>query len=477
MDLRRKALLRGFQLTDLTILFIWFLVVVSILSPNHDGSFFGVLSLEISLMNLLFFIFYLIVCNKIFEGFKLYHSKRLSTLVLEIIHVLGAFSLCSVCLGVTAFYLGLGLLDWKFTFLYWAGSCCIAVLSRIVLRSTLKWMRLRGRNLRNFLIIGTNEQAIQFARNIESMPEIGYRLSGFVDEDWVGSRAFNKTGNEIVSDFKGFRSYLRDNVIDDVAIFLPIKSYYSQVSKILNICEEQGVVYRNRAKLFESKSTHSEFTTFAGKNLTTHYTGAMNGWLLTVKRFIDIVLSAMGLLALSPLFAVVMVLVRVTSNGPAFFVQNRLGYHKRIFQLYKFRTMVNDAEAKQAEIEDLNEAEGPVFKIKNDPRITAVGKFLRKTSIDELPQLINVLKGDMSIVGPRPLPIRDYEGFEEDWQRRRFSVKPGITCLWQVNGRSSISFDQWMELDMNYIDRWSLFLDIKILLRTIPAVLKGAGAE
>jgi len=138
--------------------------------------------------------------------------------------------------------------------------------------------------------------------------------------------------------------------------------------------------------------------------------------------------------------------------------------------------MVVDAEKRMKEIEHLNEVTGPVFKIKNDPRITPLGRILRKTSIDELPQLFNVLKGDMSLVGPRPLPIRDYEGFNEDWQRRRFSVRPGITCLWQIGGRSSISFEKWMELDLQYIDKWSLKLDLEILVKTIPAVLRGSGA-
>jgi lipopolysaccharide/colanic/teichoic acid biosynthesis glycosyltransferase len=154
-----------------------------------------------------------------------------------------------------------------------------------------------------------------------------------------------------------------------------------------------------------------------------------------------------------------------------------VGLNKRRFRMYKFRTMFCDAEKKQCELESVNEADGPVFKIKNDPRLTRLGKYLRNASIDELPQLLNVLTGDMSLVGPRPLPIRDYRGFDQDRVRRRFSVRPGITCLWQVNGRSSISFKEWMELDLHYIDHWSFWLDVKLIAKTIPAVLRGVGAS
>ena len=188
------------------------------------------------------------------------------------------------------------------------------------------------------------------------------------------------------------------------------------------------------------------------------------------------VFSGLLLILLAPLFLVVAVLVKCTSPGSVLFRQTRVGLNKRQFQIYKFRTMIANAEQIQDELLPMNEMAGPVFKITNDPRVTPLGRVLRKTSIDELPQLFNVLKGEMSLVGPRAMSLRDYQLFDQDWQRRRFSVKPGITCLWQVNGRSSIPFEKWMELDMQYIDKWSLWLDFKILARTVPAVLRGTGA-
>jgi exopolysaccharide biosynthesis polyprenyl glycosylphosphotransferase len=194
------------------------------------------------------------------------------------------------------------------------------------------------------------------------------------------------------------------------------------------------------------------------------------------KRVLDIAVSFILLILLAPVFVIIALLIRLWSDGPVLFRQERVGLNKRRFLIFKFRTMVPNAEKILAELEGQNEVSGPVFKIREDPRITPIGKVLRRTSIDELPQLFNVLKGDMSLVGPRPLPVRDYEGFNEDWQRRRFSVRPGITCLWQISGRSSIPFEQWMRMDLQYMDEWSLWLDVKILAQTLSAVLKGSGA-
>ncbi|MCH9015355.1 MAG: sugar transferase, partial [Gemmatimonadetes bacterium] len=193
------------------------------------------------------------------------------------------------------------------------------------------------------------------------------------------------------------------------------------------------------------------------------------------KRALDVLLSAFFIILFLPVLIVTALLIKLTSPGPVNFSQERVGLNKKRFRMLKFRTMVVGAEQQQAALEHLNEAAGPVFKIEGDPRITPIGKFLRQSSIDEIPQLFNVLKGDMSLVGPRPLPLRDYAGFSEDWHRRRISVRPGITGLWQVNGRDHSSFDEWMKLDLEYIDRWSLWLDFQIMLKTVPAVLRGSG--
>jgi len=327
------------------------------------------------------------------------------------------------------------------------------------------------------LIVGTNQRAIQFAQEIESKKELGYRIIGFVDKDWDGIGEIKKNGYHLVADFQDLPSFLRGHVVDEIVIALPVSSHYQQASWVVSLCEEQGIIVRHLSDIFNSELARSKTEQFADDLVISHYTGAMEGWPAVVKRGLDILVALVSLLLVSPLFLVTAIMIKATSPGPAFFIQKRVGLNKRRFRLYKFRTMVKGAEQKQSELENLNEVRGPVFKIKDDPRITWIGKLLRKASIDELPQLINVLKGDMSLVGPRPLPVRDYNGFDQDWHRRRFSVRPGITCLWQVDGRSDIQFEKWMELDMKYIDTWSLWLDLKILAKTIPAVLQASGAK
>jgi exopolysaccharide biosynthesis polyprenyl glycosylphosphotransferase len=326
------------------------------------------------------------------------------------------------------------------------------------------------------LILGTNPRAMEFAKRLLGNPERGYRLLGFVDDDWPGMAGLKKAGFKVVSDYAGLAEYLRRNVVDEVAIYLPFGSFYKHSSEVASLCEQHGITMRFNSDVFGLKTTRWRAEEFDGDQYIATFTDSSELWPRTAKRILDITVATAALLLFSPILVIAAIAIKFSSPGPVFFLQERIGLNKRRFKIFKFRTMVPNAEKMMSLLEKQNEVAGPVFKIKNDPRITPIGRFLRRSSIDELPQLLNVLGGDMSLVGPRPLPVRDYEGFNEDWQRRRFSVKPGITCLWQVNGRSGITFDQWMLLDLQYMDEWSLWLDLKILAKTVPAVFRGAGA-
>jgi exopolysaccharide biosynthesis polyprenyl glycosylphosphotransferase len=271
-------------------------------------------------------------------------------------------------------------------------------------------------------------------------------------------------------------SVIADQPVDEVLVALPIDKYGPLVEMIVRQCEEQGIIVRVRTEMSHLRIGRLYVDELEGVPVMTIQSGPQDSWELLTKRLIDLVGSVALLLALAPLFAIVALLIKFDSPGPILFAQERVGYNKRRFQVLKFRTMVVEAEKQQHMFEHLNEAEGPVFKIKKDPRTTRVGALLRRFSIDELPQLFNVFKGEMSLVGPRPLPVRDVERIDIQWHKRRFSIKPGITCLWQVKGRSNIGFNEWVRMDLDYIDRWSLGLDFRILLKTLPAVLKGPGA-
>lgn len=243
---------------------------------------------------------------------------------------------------------------------------------------------------------------------------------------------------------------------------------------IYKVCERVGVKATVAVDFFNTSIAQPIITEIHGIPLLTLDTTPHNVLYLAIKRLIDIVVSGLGLILLSPFFLVIAVIIKMTSEGPVFFKQTRCGLHGRKFTIYKFRTMVVDAEKKLEELMKFNEREGPVFKMKNDPRITPIGRFLRKTSLDELPQLINVLKGDMSLVGPRPPLPSEVEKYER-WQRRRLSLKPGITCIHEVIARGDKDFERWMKLDLEYIDNWSLSLDMRILTKTFFAVIKGTG--
>jgi exopolysaccharide biosynthesis polyprenyl glycosylphosphotransferase len=475
--LRRQLLVKAANLYDLAVMSLSFgLAAVLVAHQTATISFADFFAMRVKVRNFVLFAGFLLVWNIIFRLFGLYDSRRLSGQSGEVRDIFKATTLGVGSVCITAFLFRLEIVTPLFAVALWLISSATIVSSRLVARYVLSQVRVRGRNLREMVIVGTNPRAVLFARKIQAKPTLGYRVLGFVDQEWEGMEEFRKGGYPLASDFERFPFLLRERVVDEVVLALPMKSLYVQASRVAALCEEQGVVVRVLSNIFNLRLAQSKTGEFEGEAVITLSSGSPENWQHLLKRALDVSLALVAMLLMSPLFLLATLIVKFTSSGPIFFVQERVGLNKRRFHLYKFRTMVADAEQRQREIEHLNEASGPVFKIRNDPRRTPVGKFLRKTSIDELPQLFNVLKGDMSLVGPRPLPVRDYQGFDQDWQRRRFSVRPGITCLWQINGRNSIPFEKWMELDMEYIDHWSLGLDFKILAKTIPAVLKGAGA-
>jgi exopolysaccharide biosynthesis polyprenyl glycosylphosphotransferase len=477
ISFRRRILTRTCLLFDLGVVAFSFAVAsVPVSRPTSVMSFANFLSMRIKVQNVLLFVSLLFLWNVIFSLFSLYESKRLSDRKSEVRDILKATSVGTFLILLVAIPFRIGIVTLVFVVVFWLTSSTITILYRLVLRSFLTWIRARGRNSRQVVIVGTNRRALRFARSIESRPELGYRLVGFVDDEWAGSEEFRGSGYPVVADYLHFPSFLRERVVDEVALALPMNSLYLQASRIAARCKEQGIIVRFLSNIFDLRQEQSDGDSFDQDMVVTPYPYQFEGWPIVIKRALDIVISLASLILLSPFFLIVAALAKCDSPGPIFFSQERVGLNKRRFRMNKFRTMFDGAEKMQAELEDRNELSGPVFKIRDDPRITPLGRFLRKTSIDELPQLFNVLKGDMSLVGPRPMTVRDYEKFDEDWQRRRFSVRPGITCLWQINGRNSIPFSHWMVLDMRYIDHWSLWLDLKILAKTIPAVLKGTGA-
>jgi len=477
---KRRLLNSAFKILDLVLLSISFgVATLPHLALGSMMSFAQFLEMRIKLQNFVVFIALLWIWHLIFRMLGLYGSKRLASRTEEAVDVIKATSLATVVLLLGDVLLGFRMVTTSFISIFWATSTLIAVMTRFVLRTWLRQLRVHGRNSRNMLIVGSNPRAIEFAKTIRAQPELGYRLIGFADDEWTGVEGLRKHGWSLVCSLDDLRTFLRRSVIDEVVIAVPLRSLHDHASEIAAMCEQQGIILRVLSDLFNLKQRPPMAEQFEGSATITHYGGMEEGWPIVIKRVLDFTLSLLLLMALAPVLLLTAILIKLTSEGPVFFVQKRIGLNKRTFAIYKFRTMVVDAEKRLREIEHLNEVAGPVFKIKNDPRLTPIGKFLRKTSIDELPQLFNVLSGDMSLVGPRPLQMRDYELFTEageDWQRCRFSVRPGITCLWQVNGRSSLPFHQWMELDLQYVRNWSLWLDLQILVKTVPAVLRGSGA-
>jgi len=320
--------------------------------------------------------------------------------------------------------------------------------------------------------VGTGKRAVALIHRIKNHPEWGFKILGAI-EDEAGRGIARVDGVEVIGNIDNIGEILKKKAVDEVMIVVP-RSRLNFIEKAVLSCEIVGVKVVVAMDLFNLKIARARHTDLEGIPFVSFETTVANAWLLIAKRLIDIVLSFAGIVLGAPIFLASALAIKITSKGPVIFKQQRVGLNSRTFTLYKFRTMYSGADELRAAMEAKNDLDGPAFKMKHDPRVTPAGRVLRKLSIDELPQLFNVLAGHMSLIGPRALPTYEVEKIEL-WQRRRFSMRPGLTCLGQVNGRNKLDFNKWMKLDLEYLDNWSLWLDIKILAKTIPVVLFGIG--
>jgi len=470
---RRQVLLDLLKLSDIVILLTaFFLSSWYATSQATYMNLGGFLAVRIKLVNLIGLLVMLFMWHVICLHVGLYNSRRLQRFGQEWKDIIKATTLGTGLFLLGAHVFNIVLFTPVFTCVFWLSTTVLTISFRTILRQFLKKVRIRGWNLRFVLIIGTNERAYNYAEMIKANRESGYRIIGFVDN----RLHMANPGIRLLGHLADVPHIISQLVIDEVVIALPVKSYYEEIQEIIDKAEEQGVTIRCLSNLFHTNISVVKTTTIGGFPSLEMNSKPREDWKFLAKRGVDVVGGTLLLIVTLPVTIMAGIAVKLTSPGPVFFVQPRVGYNKRIFKLYKFRTMIANAEGMQNELEGFNEMDGPVFKMQDDPRITKIGRWLRKMSIDELPQLYNVIRGEMSLVGPRPLPLRDYNGFQKDWQRRRFSVRPGLTCLWQINGRNHTNFEDWMKLDMQYIDNWTLFGDMKILLQTIPVLMNGKGA-
>jgi len=358
-------------------------------------------------------------------------------------------------------------------FAFWCFAGLILLLNRVILHWILRSGNINEHSQIKILIAGTDERARQVGRVVESYKMWGYHIVGYLssEEDRESSQDL-----EVVGSLKDLPHLLHEHVVDEIIFLGSQRKNLEEFEELVELCQDLGIRIRVAADLLLNLTSEVSLEYLENLPMLTFSTVPDDTIGILAKRVMDVLVASVLLVVFSPFSLITGAFIKLTSSGPIFYTQVRCGLYGRKFRLAKFRTMIEGAEDKLWEIKHLNEMKGPVFKMRNDPRVTSLGQVLRKFSIDELPQVWNVLKGEMSIVGPRaPLPeeVQHYT----TKQRRRLSVKPGITCLWQVSGRNDIDFNKWMELDLEYIDNWSIWLDIRIMLKTIPAVFTARGAR
>jgi exopolysaccharide biosynthesis polyprenyl glycosylphosphotransferase len=442
-------------------------------NASHAGQrgLLAFLDMRVTIKNLILVGLFAWVMHASLTAFGLYDERRLSTPVQYAARLVGACLVGGIPLALFPLASTTGAVKPATV----AGFVVVAAVGLAVLR-WLVWLAAApppAAAVRNVLIVGSGPRALRLYRELHQHVGGAVHVYGFVDT--TDDEPADEIRRRMLGDLEELEDILVRHVIDDVLITLPIKSRYVEIQDTIGLCERLGIRAAYLADVFQSSLARPTFES-TGRFQVVRMHVVTDDQRLLIKRTIDLVVGAAGLLVASPFMLLIAMGIKLSSPGPVIFKQERFGLNKRRFSMYKFRTMIAGAEHLQDELEARNEATGPVFKIRHDPRVTALGRFLRRSSLDELPQLFNVLRGDMSLVGPRPLPVRDVHRFSESWLLRRFSVPPGITGLWQVMGRSELAFDRWVALDLEYIDGWSIGLDLRILAMTLPAVIRGRGA-
>jgi exopolysaccharide biosynthesis polyprenyl glycosylphosphotransferase len=443
-------------------------VLISVSLPNVS-KLDDFLSARITVKNVLLLILLATAWPIMFQQFGLYEARRLQHFGSEVRRLIGATtagSLLALAFPLTSVSGGLAVRDLR---LFWVVAFGLCFLIRTGRRAV---ERARNPHVRRTLIVGTGPLAYRVFRHLSVGRSARREVVGFLDE--LGGPEFPAL-QPMIGTLMQLEQILMREVIDEVIIALPVKSRYREIQDVIGVCESMGVRAKYGVDLFTSTVAFPRFDAHDDAPFVAMQV-APEGYRLVVKRAIDILGATVGLVIFAPLMLVLAAAIKLTSAGPAIYAQDRCGFHRRPLRMYKFRTMSDDADQLQHLLEHRNEATGAVFKIHDDPRITVIGRLLRKLSLDELPQLWNILRGDMSLVGPRPLPWRDVQRITRPSDMRRFSMRPGLTCLWQIQGRCNLSFETWVELDLRYIDTWSLRQDLAILVKTIPAVLTGNGA-
>ncbi|MFI5305580.1 MAG: sugar transferase [Nitrospiria bacterium] len=471
--LRQRARLVSFLLYffDLSILILSFYLSFHIRN-NLLGESFGSLSPITQQLWLLVFI--LPVWSVLFYFFHLYRSQRTNPIFHEIKLFLSSSAIGTFLLGFFVFASKAHETSRLFIITFGFISFILLIFSRALIREIARTIRKQGLNYRLIMVVGTGKRAREIVNAIEKNRHWGLKFIGFVSD--VPNARFTKImGYPVLGLVSDLSKIIDSHVIDEV-VFAVSRKRLETLEESFLLCEEEGINARIAVNFFPHMIAKVHLEDLHGIPLLTFSTVPFNEFLLFIKRTMDVLVSGLLITVLFPFFGIIALLIKLSSPGPIFFKQIRIGRNGRHFTLYKFRSMIMDAEEQKKDLENQNEMKGPVFKIKNDPRVTSIGKWLRKTSLDELPQFWNVLKGEMSMVGPRP-PLPEEVTHYKRWQKRKLSMKPGITCLWQISGRNNNSdFDNWMKLDLKYIDSWSLKLDMQIFLKTIPIVLWGKGA-